>query len=243
MKPAPPSTTHTFLYGTTTISYELRYARRKTLGIQVRPDATVRVIAPAGATLPAIEEVLQRKAAWIVRKQAELATYRSPTLPRRCVSGETYFFLGKQLQLKVEQGRKAAVTIDAQWLRIQTPNSADPQAIAALLEAWYRRQAQTVFAEVLAAAAQRVLPLGIVAPTTIRIRRMKTRWGSCTSKGAITLNLRLIQLDRAIIEYVLVHELCHLAEHNHSPAYYRLLDYAMPDWRERKKRLTAARIA
>jgi predicted metal-dependent hydrolase len=242
MKLSPPSTTHNFPYGTTTISYELRYARRKTLGIQVRPDTTVRVIAPAGATLPAIEEVLQRKAAWIVRKQAEVATYRSPTPPRRYVSGETYFFLGKQLQLKVEQGRKTSVTPDAQWLRIQTPNSADPPAIAALLETWYRRQAQTVFAEVLAAAAQRVLPLGIVAPATIRIRRMKTRWGSCTSKGAITLNLRLIQVERTLIEYVLVHELCHLAQHNHSPAYYKLLDRALPGWRARKKQLIAAEI-
>ena len=90
-------------------------------------------------------------------------------------------------------------------------NPSDPQAVGALLEAWYRRQAQTVFAELLAAAGPRVHPLGIVPPAAIRIRRMKTRWGSCTTRGDITLNLRLIQADRGVIEYVLVHELCHLA--------------------------------
>jgi predicted metal-dependent hydrolase len=71
---------------------------------------------------------------------------------------------------------------------------------------------------------------------------MKSRWGSCTAKGVITLNLRLIQVERSLIQYVVVHELCHLREHNHSRAYYRLLDQALPGWRERKQRLNAAPI-
>ena len=237
----PSATTHSLLYGTTTITYELRYSRRKTLGIQVRPDKTVHVIAPLGAGLPAIEEVLQRKARWIVRKQAEVAAHRPAVPPRRYVNGETHLYLGKQYFLKLEQGPKGTVSIGDQ-LRVQAPNPADPQAVAALLETWYRRQAQTVFAEELAAAGRRILPLGIIAPAAIRIRRMKTRWGSCTTRGDITLNLRLIQVDRALIEYVLAHELCHLVQHNHSPAYYQLLDRAMPDWRQRKKRLNAAKI-
>jgi predicted metal-dependent hydrolase len=93
------------------------------------------------------------------------------------------------------------------------------------------------------AARERVLALGIVAPPSVRIRRMKTRWGSCTAKGVITLNLRLIQVQREMIEYVLVHELCHLREHNHSPAYFRLLDRALPEWREWKRRLNSTPIA
>ncbi len=239
---AAPATTHSLLYGTTTITYELRYSRRKTLGIQVRPDTSVRVTAPTGAALPAVEAVLRRKAAWIVRKQAEIARRPTAAAPLTYTHGETHLYLGKPYRLQLEQGAKAKVALDGDCLRVQAPQPGDPPAVAALLAAWYRRQAQKVFAAELENAGRRVAPLGITAPAAVRIRRMTSRWGSCTSRGAITLNLRLIQADRALIEYVLVHELCHLLQHNHSPAYYKLLSQALPDWRARKKRLNAAHL-
>jgi predicted metal-dependent hydrolase len=230
-----------FAYGGATIAYELRFARRKTLGIRVLPDGSVRVTAPQGAGLRAIEAVLLRKARWIARKQAEVAAH-APLPPYQYTSGETHLFLGRPVQLQVQQGPKALVMLAGRCLAVQTPAPADPLAVAALLERWQREQAEVVFAQELAAAARRVQPLGIAPPPTMRIRRMRTRWGSCTSRGAITLNLRLIQVERALIEYVLVHELCHLLEHNHSRAYYALLDRALPDWRGRKQQLNAARI-
>lgn len=234
------SSIRSFLYGTTTISYELRFSRRKTLGIHVLPDASVRVTAPARTSLAAVEGVLLRKAPWIVRKQAEMRAH-PPISPPQLVSGETHLFLGQPLELCVQHGLRSVVAVEGACLHVQTPQPADPQAVAALLERWYRGQAQAVFAEELARAALRVQPLGILPPPAVRIRRMQTRWGSCTSRGAITLNLRLIHFERVLIEYVLVHELCHLAQHNHSPAYYKLLDRALPDWRQRKQRLNAAR--
>jgi predicted metal-dependent hydrolase len=250
---------HSLRYEGREIGYELRRSRRKTLGIQVRPDGSVRVMAPAGASLPAIEEVLQRKAHWIVRKQAEVAAFREAVVPLRFVEGEPHRFLGREYCLRIETGsaadaadtgpvgkrslNKEAVTLEGPYLRVRTVGAADAQAVARLLEGWYRQQAQTVFQEVLVAARERVLALGIVAPPSVRIRRMKTRWGSCTAKGVITLNLRLIQVQREMIEYVLVHELCHLREHNHSPAYFRLLDRALPEWREWKRRLNSTPIA
>ena len=236
------SVIYSFAYGATTIPYELRFARRKTLGIRVLPDASVRVTAPQGAGLPAIEAVLLRKAPWIVRKRAEVAAYTPPP-PYRYVSGETHLFLGRQVQLNVEKGPKKAVVLTGCRLCVQTPDPADATAVAALLDRWQREQAEIVFAEELAAAARRVLPLGIVPPPQVRVRRMKARWGSCTARGAITLNLRLLEVERSLIEFVLVHELCHLLEHNHSKAYYALLDRALPDWRGRKKHLNAAKNA
>ncbi len=74
---------------------------------------------------------------------------------------------------------------------------------------------------------------------TLTIRHMKTRWGSCSRHGRILINLRLIQAPLELIDYVIVHEVCHLKEHNHSKRYYLLLDTAMPDWRERRERLNA----
>jgi predicted metal-dependent hydrolase len=225
----------------TAIPYTLRRSQRKTLGIRVRPDASVEVTAPAGATLAMIDGVLQRKARWIVRKQAEVRA--GPPVPAaRYVNGEAHPHLGREYLLDVAYGSTPTVRLDGAHLCVQTPDPASPRATAAALTTWRRQEAAKVFAEELKAAADRVRPLGIVAPPAVRIRQMQTRWGSCTSKGSITLNLRLIGANRELIEYVLVHELCHLAEHNHSKAYYRLLDRALPDWRARKQRLNAAHL-
>jgi predicted metal-dependent hydrolase len=246
MTKAKPDGRHALRCEGAEIEYELRRSRRKTLGIQVRPDGSVRVMAPAGASLPAIEEVLQRKARWIVRKQAEVAAYRSAAAPLRFVEGETHRFLGREYCLRIEQGSgqgKGSVKLEGPYLRVRAAGAGDAQAVARLLEGWYKQQAHIVFHELLATAHEKVLPLGIVPPTSVRIRRMKTRWGSCTAKGQITLNVRLIQVERELIEYVLVHELCHLREHNHSPAYYRLLDVALPGWRAQKRRLNSTPIA
>jgi len=80
---------------------------------------------------------------------------------------------------------------------------------------------------------------GIERPQ-IAIRKMQSQWGSCTGAGKITLNLRLIQMPSECIEYVIVHELCHLKEHNHSPAFYALLGRVMPDWEKRKAKLNSS---
>jgi predicted metal-dependent hydrolase len=237
------STSNTLLYGETAIAYTLRRARRKTLGIRIRPDGAVQVAAPVGAAQGAIEEILRRKAPWILRKQAEVRARQEAAPALRYASGETHFYLGRPYVLAVTPGAKQKVGLGGANLCVQAPDPHDARAVAAALERWYQQAARRVFAEVMGTAAARVQPLGIVAPPDIRIRRMKSRWGSCTAKGVITLNLRLIQVDRALIEYVAVHELCHLREHNHSAAYYRLLDQALPEWRARKRQLNDLHLA
>jgi predicted metal-dependent hydrolase len=238
----PAATDHTILYGATAIAYTLRRSRRKTLGIRIRPDASVQVTAPLGAAQGTIEEVLRRKAPWIVRKQGEVRARQEAAPALRYVSGETHFYLGRPYVLAITHGPKVRVGLGGASLCVQAPDPHNAAAVAAAIERWQKQAAARVFADVMAAAAARVQPLGIVAPPALRMRRMKTRWGSCTAKGVITLNLRLIQVDVALIEYVVVHELCHLREHNHSPAYYRLLDQALPEWRARKRQLNGLRL-
>lgn len=235
--------THTLHYGTTTIEYTLSFTQRKTLGITVHPDCTVSVRAPINSTVDAVEAKLKARSGWILKQLNEFERYLPLLPPRRYVSGETHLYLGKQYRLKVEASLDADVKLTRGRFYVYTPDVADTTAIQQQLERWYRDKAQTIFSEQLAACLKRVSVIGITDRPELRIRIMQKRWGSCTEAGVITLNLKLIQVPKPLIDYVIVHELCHLKEHNHSAAYYRLLDLAMPDWVERREALNQVKVA
>ena len=234
-------------FGESVIWYSVTYARRKTLTIRVHPDLSVDVRAPNEADPAAVEEIVLRRAPWILRQQREFERYLPKQPPRHYVSGEMHCYLGCQYRLKVkdlargEGGREQVKLLNGDlyvWVR----NSHKAERVQALLEGWYRRQAEQVFAERLAAMLPRFQHLSIQIPI-LKVRRMKARWGSCGTNGVVTLNLKLIQVGTPLIDYVIVHELCHLVEHNHSKRYYALLDKMMPDWRERRQGLNAAEFA
>jgi predicted metal-dependent hydrolase len=228
---------YTIQYGETTIAYELRYAPRRSLAISVAPDLQVSVIAPPDADLAVIAAKVRSRAAWIVRQQRELAQYLPRTPPRQYRSGETHRYLGRQYRLKVVEGAPESVRLTRGWLHMQVANKEHTERVKALLGGWYQTQAQRVFPERLAAMLPRFQPLGISAPPALTIKPLRARWGSCSGAGTITLNLWLIQVPKHQIDYVIVHELCHLIEHNHSKRFYLLLDRVMPDWRERRAQL------
>ena len=121
-------------------------------------------------------------------------------------------------------------------LLLTTQDKTDKERIKRLLDDWYRARARQVFAERLEACYPKVEHLDVIYPD-LSIRVLKSRWGSCSPKGRITLNVKLIQVPKAYIDYIIFHELCHLAEPNHSSRYYELLDRVLPDWRKRRERL------
>jgi len=227
-------------YGTTTIHYDLIYAPRKTLGITVHPDLRVTVKAPEGSPLADVEAKVRKRATWILKQQRELERYLPHLPPRQYVSGETHRYLGRQYRLKVIEGASAnangSVERDRSYIYVTTQDKTDKERIKRLLDDWYRAHARQVFAERLETCYPKVEHLDIVYPD-LAIRVLKSRWGSCSPKGRITLNVKLIQVPRSYIDYVIFHELCHLAEPNHSPRYYELLDRVLPDWRERREKL------
>lgn len=230
--------THSILYGETTITYDLHYAPRKTLAINVEPNLRVSVVAPEDTNLAAIAAKVRQRAAWILRQQRELAQYLPQTPPRQYISGETHRYLGRQHRLKVIADPSEEVKLTRGWLHVRTAERDDRERVRALLDSWYMRQAQRVFPERLTALLPRVEPLGISEQRPVlAIKPLLARWGSCSGSGTITLNVRLMQVSKPSIDYVIIHELCHLIEHNHSRRFYGLLDRAMPDWRERRRDL------
>ena len=226
-------TIQSFKFGSKEINYELSYQERKTLGIRVYPDCKVRVIAPNETTEEKLKSKLREKAPWIIKQQLEFLSYHPLTPPRQYVNGETHLYLGRQYKLKIDNAPHNEVKVYRGRLMLFKKENASP---ANILAEWYREKAAIHFQDIL----NKVLPLfkryGISTPDLL-IRYMPTRWGSCTVKGKVILNPDLVKAPKGSIEYVIIHELCHLVHHNHTRAFYDLQEYIMPDWKKWKERL------
>jgi predicted metal-dependent hydrolase len=223
-------------YGRRRIEFQLLYSGRKTLAIDVHPDLSVIVTAPKNTEDAAVEKKMHKRASWIVQQQRFFENYL-PSIPaRRYVSGESHRYLGRQYRLRVHEGDKEAVQMARGQINVFLTDPSNKARIRSLVMTWFRRRAEIIFQELFDAVLVKAERSGISADT-FEIRRMKNRWGSCTTEGHILLNPDLIIAPKMCIEYVMVHELCHLKEHNHSPGFYRLLQSMMPDWEQRRERL------
>lgn len=231
------STGRTVRYGQLVIRYDVQYrATRRTLAIEVHPDGRVLVLAPTECADTVIAERVHRRAGWITKKLAEFETYRPRTPPRQYVPGESHLYLGRQYRLRLVPGDPPSVRAWRGRLLVTVPDEAGPDRVKALLRRWYLARARVVFDEVLSAN----LPSfrGLDRPRLI-VRAMKTRWGSLSRAGSMTLNVHLVRAPRSCIEYVVIHELCHAEHRNHDAEFYELLGRMMPDWERREQRLEA----
>jgi len=234
-QPNSMTTPRTVAYGAATITYELIFSKRKTVGISIKPDSQVIVRAPRGASLKEIDRIVHKRAAWILRHQDKFASSPLPAPPRQYLSGESHNYLGEQYQLQVNLDKYDSVELLPGRLLV-TVRRNDPDRVKGLLTEWYRSQARQIFAQRLEANYPKIRPYNVPYPQ-LKIRLMKKRWGSCSADGRINLNLRLIQAPLIYIDYVITHELCHLIEHNHSRTFYTLLELLQPDWRKRRQKL------
>lgn len=223
-------------FGRRRIEFQLLYSGRKTLAIDVHPDLTVIVTAPQNTEDTAVEQKMHKRASWIVQQQRFFENYLPSIPPRRYVSGESHRYLGRQYRLRVHEGDREAVQMARGQINVLLTNPSNKARLKTLVTGWFRQRAEIIFQELFDAMLPKAERNGISAGT-FEIRRMKNRWGSCTNEGHILLNPDLIIAPKMCIEYVIVHELCHLKEHNHSPGFYRLLQSMMPDWEQRRERL------
>ncbi len=225
-------------YGSKGIDYELVYKERKTMGIRVSPDGSVKVTAPIDTEHGRLEDKLKSKAPWILKQQNTFLSFHPLTPPRRYINGETHLYLGRQYRLRIEPSLTNEVKLYRGRLVVMKKPGV---SVEKLLTEWYREKAVLHFMETL----EKVIPLFKkykIKDPIIQVLNMPTRWGSCTPKGKIILNPELIKAPKGSIEYVIIHELCHLVHHNHTKAFYDLQDRMMPDWRKWKERLETSLI-
>jgi len=225
-------------FGTETIGYEIRFLpTRRTLGIEVHPDLSVVVRAPADCDFETIQARVGMRASWISKQLTHFQRYSPRTPARQHVSGETHLYLGRQYRLKLVAGEPASVKMNRGHLVLTLPGKADPDRVKALLHRWYLNHARQVFMAVLDEFLPRFK--GSQRPR-LSVRAMQSRWGSLSQAGTMTLNANLVRAPRACIEYVVAHELCHLKHRDHDARFFRLLGQVMPDWEKRKQRLETA---
>lgn len=228
--------------------YSVVRSARKTVGITVEPNMTVIVRAPLDADTDAIDKIVRRRAAWIIRQQKFFELFLPPTPPRSYVSGETHLYLGRKYRLRVRFSEQAEVKLSGGYLYVFTPQPAEAEQVRRSLYDWYAAHAQARFPERLAVCLHAV---GRHTETPqLQIQRMRKRWGTCRPSGVsasgvsisgiLTLNVDLIRAPRACIDYVILHELCHLHYPNHSPQFYDLLTRVLPNWQAAKLRLEQA---
>ncbi len=222
-------------YGKTIIYYNLKRANRKTLAIEVHPDLSVVVIAPMESTLTDIEAKLIKRGQWVLKQWQYFESFLPRTPKREYVSGETHLYLGRRYVMKVIDYDSNLVKLQGGQLKVFVNGSINATA-RDVLAGWYKSRGEKILSKHLLKNLNLFESYNIEEPQLV-IRRMKKRWGSLTPTRKLILNPELIKTPVKCVDYVIVHELCHLIHPNHSKKYYELLSYLMPDWKKWKQRL------
>lgn len=213
------------------MEYELVRSRRRSLEVRVFPDGRVQVRAPERLALRHVRAFVDERRSWIERQQQQMAQR-----PRqRWRHGDHCYHLGDTLSLEPGAGRRR-VARHQDRLRVTVPDPDDEHQVSDAVHEWWRGQARTLFQARIEALFPWFAERGHSRPV-LRVKKMRTRWGSLSQRGYINLNLLLMQYPVPVIDYVVMHELCHLEHMNHGPDFHALMDQRMPDWRRRKRLL------
>lgn len=223
--------------GSQLIEYRLLRRQRRTLEIAVEPDASVVVVAPPDACIDAIEVRLRKRAGWVMRQQRYFMQFLPRTPERRFVAGATHLYLGRQYRLKLVAENGQGVKLVRGFIMVPATRPPRPEVVRESVEGWYRNRARIKFAERLEINLGRFPNPEAFRPRGLAIRVLRKRWGSMSPAGRLLLNRHLIQAPVDAIDYVITHELCHVAEPHHGPAFRALLERVLPDWERRKARL------
>ncbi len=220
-----------------TVSYTLkRSRRRRSIGLRI-DDRGLTVSMPLRASERWLHSVLQDKARWVVEKLDGWQSCQPPVA--RWADGAHVPFLGEQLTLCVRHSLFAAHAQQrARELWVFVADDQDAARIEQDVAHWYRQEAEMLFAQRVAHYA----PLLNVAPRAVKLSVAKTQWGCCTARGTVRINEQLIRLPLRLIDYVVVHELAHLREMNHSAAFWCLVETVCPDYLKLRRELRACRL-
>ncbi len=224
-----------FIFGTFIYEYLLIKQDRKTLSLTVTPDLRIILKCPNKATDEKIEAFLKRKWFWLEKQLSFFKKYQRNVYEKEYISGEGYLYLGRQYKLVVRRGKEDSVAITRGKLLVFTTKTVgDGKYNRKLINAWFMGKTEKIFQERFEAMLAK---FDYKNTPALGIREMKKRWGSFLNKDKIFLNPKLITTPKECIDYVIVHELCHLKYKNHNKRFFELFNKKYPKGKKVKEKL------
>lgn len=225
------------MYGTTNIAFTVIFKKRKTMEIAVEPPNNITVTAPIGTTEDEILKKVESKGSWLIQKIYSFKHMNYIPIERDFVNGESFMYLGRNYSLQIElnsesglRGKKPEVKLYRGKFIVKA-NNKNEEDIKKAMEQWYRNRAKEVI-ETRVKYYQRFFN---IEPMDIRIKEQKKRWGSCTSKNELLFNWRCIMAKSNALDYIVVHEMCHMYHKDHSKEFWELVASVLPDYELRKE--------
>jgi len=220
------------IYQDRKIIFDIEYRNRRTMAIQVMPPGRILVCSPLGISEDIIRERVRSKGSWIVKKLVQLREIKLVIPDRVFINGQPFLFLGKNYPLQIlKNGRKRPKVFfsdDRFYLELY---ELDHTKMRKAMEKWYRKKADRIIDDRVGIYIDKIGK----RPQDVKVKEQKRRWGSCTAKGKLYFNWRIIMAPPAIVDYVVVHEMCHLAYLNHSKNFWQKVESILPDYKKRKK--------
>jgi len=221
------------MYGTTNIAFDVIFKNRKTMEIAVEPPDSITVTAPIGTKEEEILKRVESKGSWIIQKIYSFKHMNYMPIQREFVNGESFMYLGRNYSLQIEidsSVKKPEVKLYRGKFIVKASDKYE-ENIRKAMEQWYRDKAKEVL-ELRVKYYQRFFN---IEPTEIRIKEQKKRWGSCTSKNELLFNWRCIMAKSNALDYIVVHEMCHMYHKDHSKEFWGLVASVLPDYEIRKE--------
>ncbi|HIS34974.1 MAG TPA: M48 family metallopeptidase [Candidatus Avirikenella pullistercoris] len=226
---------HTLLVGNKELIFSIEYSRRRTLSIQLKqPNGEMTVKAPLGMDIAKIDSFVKGKANWIWKHKERIEFLKNNRIKRIYEEGAQHLYLGETHTLRIIESSEEKVTKNDNSIFVYTENI---QKTEKILKRWYDEEAKSIFDTICRPIIADFGKRHNIYPVSVKNKFVKSYWGVCTLKKEIRLNTELLRAPRPCIEYIIVHELCHLIHPNHSKVFYNLLTSEMPDWKKRKKLL------
>lgn len=224
----------TFIYGNYSYEYEIIKQDRKSISLTVKPDKSLVLKCPESVDQERIDLFLKRKWSWM-HKQLTFFDRIKKQYKREYVSGESFYYLGRQYKLLVKKAKEDKVVLSRGALIVHTSSNITDQAKnKKLVDSWYKKRAEIIFTERFNEVKKR---FDYSDMPTLKIRNMSRRWGSFVGDSQVVLNPKLIHTSKKCIDYVIAHELCHVKHKNHDKKFWKFLSTKSPNWEKIKDEL------
>lgn len=221
-------------YGTKEIEFKVEFRNRKTMSISVEPPTNIVVIVPINTSEEEIKETVRSKGSWIVQKLFEFRHIEAKKVKREFINGESFMYLGRNYSLQIHVDTalqdKFLVKLYRGKFHVYVKEKSD-ENIRKAMEDWYREKTE----EQVRKRIKYYQKFFNKKPTAIKVKEQKKRWASCTSKDELLFNWRCVMAKSTALDYIVVHEMCHMYYMNHSKEFWDLLDSVMSDYEIRKE--------